>query len=89
MISEKERKEDLISKYGLHSKDTGSTDIQIALLTRRINYLTEHLKIHKKDHHTKMGLLKLVGRRKRLMEYLKRESPKRYESLIKKLELKG
>lgn len=89
MISGKERKEDLISKYGLYSKDTGSADVQIALLTKRINYLTEHLKIHKKDHHSKMGLLKLVGRRKRLMKYLKREDPKRYESLIKELGLKG
>ncbi len=86
---EKESKQSLIEKFGIHSKDTGSADVQIALLTKRINHLTEHLKIHRKDYHTKMGLLKLVGRRKRLMEYLKREDPKRFASLVKELGIKG
>ncbi len=89
MAFEREKKQELISKFGLHSKDTGSADVQIAILTSRINYLTEHLKTHKKDYHSKMGLLKLVGKRKRLMEYLKRENPERYSALIKELGLKG
>lgn len=89
MNLEKENKQSLISKFGIHSKDTGSADVQIAILTKRITHLTEHLKVHKKDYHTKMGLLKLVGRRKRLMEYLKREDPKRFASLIRELGLKG
>jgi small subunit ribosomal protein S15 len=86
---EKESKQSLIEKFGIHSKDTGSADVQIAILTKRINHLTEHLKIHRKDYHTKMGLLKLVGRRKRLMEYLKREEPQRFASLVKELGIKG
>ncbi len=89
MDLEKESKRNLISKFGIHSKDTGSADVQIAILTKRINHLTEHLKVHKKDYHTKMGLLKLVGRRKRLMEYLKKEDPKRFTSLLKELGIKG
>ncbi len=89
MAFEREKKQELINKIGLHSKDTGSADVQIAILTSRINYLTEHLKTHKKDYHSKMGLLKLVGKRKRLMEYLKRENPERYSALIKELGLKG
>lgn len=89
MDLEKETKQNLIAKFGLHSKDTGSADVQIALLTKRINHLTEHLKIHRKDYHTKMGLLKLVGKRKRLMEYLKREDPNRYIALVKELGIKG
>ncbi len=85
----KESKKSLISKFGIHSNDTGSADVQIALLTKRINHLTEHLKVHRKDYHTKLGLLKLVGRRKRLMEYLKRKDPKGYERLVKELGIKG
>ncbi|MGQ9618757.1 MAG: 30S ribosomal protein S15 [Candidatus Aminicenantia bacterium] len=89
MVLEKEKRDELIKKFGIHSKDTGSADVQIVLLTKRINYLTEHLKVHKKDYHSKMGLVKLVGRRKRLMEYLKREDQKRYLLLVKELGLKG
>lgn len=89
MDLEKETKQSIISKFALHPKDTGSADVQIALLTKRINHLTEHLKIHRKDYHTKLGLLKLVGKRKRLMEYLKREDPQRYSALVKELGIKG
>ena len=72
------RKQEIISRYRLHDTDTGSPEVQVALLTERIRYLTEHLKVHKKDHHSRRGLLKLVGRRRRLMRYLMNSDPKRY-----------
>lgn len=73
MALEKEAKQAIISKFRLHEKDTGSTEVQIALLSERINYLTEHFKLHKKDHHSRRGLLKLVNQRRRLIDYLKVE----------------
>ncbi len=84
----KEEKEKIIKDHKTNSKDTGSPEVQIAIITNRINYLTDHFKTHKKDHHSKTGLMKLVGQRKRLLEYLKQQDVKRYESLIKKLKLR-
>ena len=84
----KEQKSDLSAKYGRGPNDTGSADVQIAVLTASINQLTEHLKIHKKDHHSRRGLLKMVGNRRRLLRYLKSEDEKRYDKLTDKLKLK-
>jgi len=83
-----EVKTDIISKYRVHDTDTGSPEVQVALLTNRINELTEHFKVHKKDHHSRRGLLKLVGRRRRLLEYLKRQDVDRYRQTIKRLGLR-
>jgi small subunit ribosomal protein S15 len=77
-----------VRKYGRHEGDTGSAPVQIALLTERINHLTEHLKVHKKDHHSRRGLLMLVGRRRRLLDYLRRNDVERYRALIAKLGLR-
>ena len=85
---EKEEKEKIIKTFKVNAKDTGSPEVQIALLTNRINYLIQHFDTHKKDHHSRTGLLKMVGRRKRLLEYLKKEDVKRYETVIKKLKLR-
>jgi len=74
-----------IAEHRLHESDTGSPEVQIAILTERINHLTEHLKVHKKDHHTRRGLLMLVGRRRRLLDYLRGNDVERYRSLIVKL----
>jgi small subunit ribosomal protein S15 len=87
-VLNKEEKEKIIKDHKINSKDTGSPEVQIAIITNRINYLTEHFSTHKKDHHSKTGLMKLVGQRKRLLEYLKQQDVKRYESLIKKLKLR-
>ena len=81
-------KEKIIKEYGKSEKDTGSTEVQVALLTQRINDLTDHLKIHKKDHHTRRGLLMLVGKRKRLLQYLENQDVERYRSIIDKLGLR-
>ena len=81
-------KEELIKEYGKSDNDTGSTEVQVALLTKRINDLTGHLKEHKKDHHTRRGLLMLVGKRKRLLQYLENQDVERYRSLIDKLGLR-
>jgi small subunit ribosomal protein S15 len=83
-----ERKKELVRTYGLHENDTGSPEVQIAILTERINYLTEHLKVHKKDFHSQRGLLKMVGRRRGLLNYLKDKSPQRYQAIINKLGLR-
>ncbi len=83
-----EVKSDIISKYRVHDTDTGSPEVQVALLTNRINELTEHFKVHTKDHHSRRGLLKLVGRRRRLLEYLKRQDVDRYRRTIKRLGLR-
>ena len=80
-----ERKGALINQYALKVGDTGSPEVQVALLTGRINHLTEHLKVHKKDHHSRRGLLMLVGRRRRLLDYLRRNDVERYRALIAKL----
>lgn len=83
-----DQKQDIIEKYKLHDKDTGSPEVQIAILTERINYLTEHLKEHKKDHHSRRGLLKMVGQRRALLNYLKAKNFDRYRSIIEKLGLR-
>tara|TARA_A100000164_G_scaffold354989_1_gene363159 strand:- start:404 stop:661 length:258 start_codon:yes stop_codon:yes gene_type:complete len=78
-------KQNIIKEYGKSDTDTGSTEVQVALMSERINHLTEHLKDHKKDHHTRRGLLMLVGKRKRLLEYLQNQDINRYRELIDKL----
>jgi small subunit ribosomal protein S15 len=78
-------KTDIIGQYRTHDADTGSPEVQIALLSNRINYLTEHFKSHAKDHHSRRGLLKLVGQRRRLLDYLKRTDLARYRTIIDKL----
>ena len=83
-----ERTRELVSQFGANENDTGNTRVQVALLTERINQLTEHLKAHKKDHHSRRGLLQMVGRRRRLLEYLKREDIERYRALIGRLGLR-
>jgi small subunit ribosomal protein S15 len=80
-----EKKQELVSKYRRHDSDTGSPEVQVALLTERITYLTEHFKTHKKDHHSRRGLLKLVGQRRRLLDYLRTTDQGRYKSLIDQL----
>jgi len=80
-----ERTKELIGQYQLHASDTGSPEVQIALLSARIEYLTEHFKVHKQDHHSRRGLLKLVGHRRRLLDYLKRGEFERYRSVIDRL----
>jgi len=81
----KQQKSDLINQYRVHDADTGSPEVQIALLSNRISYLTEHFKTHAKDHHSRRGLMKLVGRRRRLLDYLKKTDVERYRSIIDKL----
>jgi small subunit ribosomal protein S15 len=81
-------KKDVISKYRLHESDTGSSEVQVALLSQRIEYLTEHFKTHKKDHHSRRGLLKLVGQRRRLLDYLKRSNVERYRTVVSSLNLR-
>ena len=83
-----EKKKELIEGYQLKDGDTGSPEVQIALLTQRINQLNEHLKAHKKDHHSRRGLLQLVGKRKRLLTYLREKDTERYRKLISRLELR-
>ncbi|HMM31182.1 MAG TPA: 30S ribosomal protein S15 [Clostridia bacterium] len=81
-------KQEIIEKYKLHEGDTGSPEVQIALLTARINHLNEHLKINKKDHHSRRGLLKMVGQRRGLLDYLKEKDIERYRTIIVSLELR-
>jgi small subunit ribosomal protein S15 len=83
-----ERKLAIIEEYRSHDKDTGSAEVQIAILTKRIDDLTEHLKVHKKDHHSRRGLLKMVGRRRRLLGYLREKDVERYRELIERLGLR-
>jgi small subunit ribosomal protein S15 len=83
-----EDKQEIVSKHGKDANDTGSAEVQIALLTARINELTEHLRSHKKDHHSRRGLLMLVGKRRRLLNYLQRTDLDRYRGLIKELGLR-
>jgi len=85
MVLEKKEIQELMKKYGRHEKDSGSPEFQVAYLTKRINYLTDHLKKHKKDNHTRRGLLKLVGQRKRILSYLEKKDIDRYRSLKKEL----
>jgi small subunit ribosomal protein S15 len=85
VVLSKDRKSGIIGSYKTHDSDTGSPEVQVALLSERINYLTEHFKIHAKDHHSRRGLLKLVGQRRRLLDYLKSKDSDRYAELIKRL----
>ncbi|MBU5449650.1 30S ribosomal protein S15 [Acetivibrio sp. MSJd-27] len=84
----KEQKQEIIAKYKLHDSDTGSPEVQVAILTERINHLTEHLKVHKKDHHSRRGLLMMVGQRKGLLNYLMKKDINRYREIIAKLGLR-
>ena len=85
MTLTKQDKNDVVVNYRLHDTDTGSPEVQVAILSERINYLIEHFKTHKKDHHSRRGLLKLVGQRRSLLDYLKRRDFDRYKGLIKRL----
>ena len=87
MLDSEKRKE-VINNYQLHLLDTGSPEVQVALLSARIEYLTAHFKSHKKDHHSRRGLLKLVGQRRRLLDYLKKKDVERYRSVIQRLGLR-
>ena len=82
-------KQIIIDEFKTHEGDTGSPEVQIAILTRRINDLNEHLRVHKKDHHSRRGLLKMVGKRRNLLKYLKNKDIERYRTLIKKLQIRG
>ena len=84
----KERKTEVIDNFKVHAKDTGSAEVQVALLTEKINYLTEHLKVHRKDFHSRRGLLVMIGKRRRLLAYLKSKNPQKYEATIQKLDLR-
>ena len=84
----KERKQEIINTFKRDEKDTGSSEVQIALLTERINELTEHLKVHKKDNHSRRGLLKMVGKRRNLLNYLAKKDIERYREIAKKLSLR-
>ena len=88
MALTREKKNDIIEKYKKGGKDTGSPEVQIALFTERINYLTEHFKTHKKDHHSRRGLITIVNKRRRLLDYLKREDPERYKKIIQDLRIR-
>jgi small subunit ribosomal protein S15 len=88
MAQDADVKKDVISKFRLHDYDTGSSEVQVALLSQRIESLTEHFKTHKKDHHSRRGLLKLVGQRRRLLDYLKRSSVERYRTVVTSLNLR-
>lgn len=83
-----ERKDEIIKGYQIHENDTGSPEVQIAILTERINYLNEHLKANKKDHHSRRGLLKMVGQRRSLLEYLKKKDFERYRNIVTRLGLR-
>ena len=87
MLSKRE-KDGLIRKFQTHKDDTGSPEVQVAILTREIDQVSEHLKVHRKDNHSRRGLLQMVGNRRRLLRYLKSEDVKRYEKLVEKLKLK-
>ncbi|KHO62499.1 30S ribosomal protein S15 [Thermoanaerobacter sp. YS13] len=87
-VLDKERKAEIINKFKLHDTDTGSPEVQIALLTERINNLNAHLQVHKKDHHSRRGLLKMVGQRRALLNYLMKTDMERYRAIIEKLDLR-
>lgn len=88
MVLTPETKKEIIDRFRLHEKDTGSSEVQVAILSNRISYLTDHFKTHKKDHHSRRGLLKLVGQRRRLLNYLKKTDLSRYQTIIKELGLR-
>jgi small subunit ribosomal protein S15 len=83
-----EQKQEIIDRYRLHDADTGSPEVQVAILSERISYLTDHFKVHAKDHHSRRGLIKLVGQRRRLLNYLKDKNIERYRALIEQLGLR-
>ncbi|MGB9779346.1 30S ribosomal protein S15 [Caldanaerobacter sp.] len=87
-LLDKAKKTEIIEKFKLHDTDTGSPEVQIALLTERINRLTQHLQVHKKDHHSRRGLLKMVGQRRALLNYLMKKDINRYRAIIEKLDLR-
>ena len=89
MVLTKETKKEFIDKYRKHENDVGSAEVQIAILSERIRYLTEHLKMHKKDHHTRLGLLKLVRRRQKILIYLRRTDLHRYQAIIAEIGIRG
>jgi small subunit ribosomal protein S15 len=84
-----DKKNEIIDSNKLHEKDTGSSEVQVALLSERISYLTEHFKTHKKDHHSRRGLIKMVSQRRSLLKYIKKNDEKRYRAIIKKLGIRG
>jgi len=84
----KDKKDQIIDNFRVHAKDTGSPSVQIALLSEKINYLTDHLKAHNKDYHSRRGLLMMIGKRRRLLSFLKKQDPQKYEETIKKLKLR-
>ncbi len=88
MVLAQDKKKEMIGQFRTHEKDTGSSEVQIALLSERIRYLTEHFKVHKRDHHSRRGLLKLVGQRRRLLNYLKEYNVDRYRMIIDRLGLR-
>ena len=88
MVLVKTKKDEIVDNFKSHSKDTGSPSVQIALLTEKMNYLTEHFKVHKKDHHSRLGLLKMIAQRRRLLMYLKKKDPKRYQETIERLSIR-
>lgn len=88
MVLLKEKKTEVIENFKIHSKDTGSSVVQIAILTEKINYLTEHFKVHKKDFHSRRGLLMMIGKRRRLLAYLKKKDTQKYQETIAKLNLR-
>ena len=88
MVLLKDKKQKIIETFKVHARDTGSAEVQIALLTERINALAEHFKTHKKDHHSRRGLLMLVGRRRRLLTFLKKKDVKQYEETLERLKLR-
>ena len=88
MVLLKEKKTEVIENFKIHAKDTGSPVVQIALLTEKINYLTDHFKVHKKDFHSRRGLLMMIGKRRRLLAYLKKTDPQKYQETIEKLNLR-
>lgn len=86
---EKDKKVKIIKKYGIHDSDTGSSEVQVAILSKRIKELTDHLKIHKKDNHSRRGLLQMVSKRKKLLKFLMEQDSERYEKVVKSLKLKA
>lgn len=88
MVLLKDKKVEIIDNFKVHSKDTGSPVVQIALLTEKVNYLTDHFKVHKKDFHSRRGLLMMIGKRRRLLAYLKKKDPQKYQETISKLNLR-
>lgn len=88
MVLTRDKKQDVIDNFKIHTKDTGSPEVQVAILSGRIDYLSEHLKVHRKDFHSRRGLLIMIGKRRRLLNYLKKNKPEVYEETIKKLDLR-